>query len=200
MNLNRDRIRSLPVLFAIIFILLTTSGLAQEAVLELDPSQTQIDFTLGDILHTVHGTFQLKRGTIQFDSDTGQASGSVVVDATSGQSGSRGRDNKMHKDILESRQYPEIVLSVLQVQGHIASEGDSEVQVQGIFRIHGADHNISFKAHIHLAGEKLTGYARLPIPYVQWGLRNPSTFILRVKDTVDIDLHVAGKLSTQQVR
>ncbi len=198
MNLTRNRMRNYRTLLAVIF-LLTGSGVAQEAVLELDPSLTQIGFTLGDILHTVHGTFRLKYGTINFNPVTGQASGSVVVDATSGQSGSRGRDNKMHKDILESRQYPEITLSPLKVQGHIASQGDSEIQIQGVFRIHGADHEITLKAHINISGEKLTGNAHFSIPYVQWGLRNPSTFILRVNDTVGIDLHVAGNLSAQPV-
>ena len=45
-------------------------------------------------------TFRLKRGSIQFDNATGAASGELVVDSASGESGSDGRDKKMHKDIL----------------------------------------------------------------------------------------------------
>ena len=32
------------------------------------------------------------------------------------------------------------------------------------------------------------------IPYVQWGMKNPSTLFLRVNDKVMIDLQVVGRL------
>src|SRR5579862_8613737 len=41
---------------------------AAESTVELDPARTTISFTLADVLHTVHGTFTLKRGSITFDS------------------------------------------------------------------------------------------------------------------------------------
>jgi polyisoprenoid-binding protein YceI len=74
---------------------------AQEAVLELDPAQTHIEFTLAGALNTVHGTFKLKSGTIRFDPATGKAGG-LVVGVTSGNSGGGSRDHKMHKDVLAS--------------------------------------------------------------------------------------------------
>ena len=40
---------------------------AQTIALDLDPAQTQVEFSVGSTLHTVHGTFRLKRGAIQFD-------------------------------------------------------------------------------------------------------------------------------------
>jgi len=30
------------------------------------------------------------------------------------------------------------------------------------------------------------------VPYIQWGLKNPSLLFLRVNDHVDIDLRAAG--------
>src|SRR6476646_7260108 len=80
---------------------------AAENSIELDPARTSIAFTLGDVLHTVHGTFKLKRGAVKFDSATGSASGEIVVDVASGNSGNSGRDKRMHKEILESVRYPE---------------------------------------------------------------------------------------------
>jgi len=45
---------------------------AQETVVTLDPAQTKVEITVDSTLHLVHGTFQLKRGTIHFDPATGK--------------------------------------------------------------------------------------------------------------------------------
>jgi polyisoprenoid-binding protein YceI len=68
---------------------------AQDTKFQLDPAQTAVKFTLGDVLHTVHGTFQLKSGELQFEPASGKISGQIVVDAKSGESGSGMRDRKM---------------------------------------------------------------------------------------------------------
>ena len=187
--------RSLVVLaFASWVISVASPVIAQNAVLELDPAQSQVNFTLGDILHTVHGNFKLKRGTVKFDPATGHASGLVVVDATSGDSGSHARDHKMHKDILESAQYPEITFTPQQVQGQVLPQGDFKVQVLGTFAMHGTTHPLTLVIQAHLAGEHLTADTQFNIPYVSWGLKNPSMLFLRVNDTVDIAIHAAGQM------
>src|SRR5512142_2770809 len=105
-------------------ILLAGSAAAQQEVVTFNPADTKIDFTLGDVLHTVHGTFKLKSGVIRFDSKTGIASGALVVDGTSGDSGNKSRDKKMNREILESEKYPEIVFLPQKVSGSVPSDGD----------------------------------------------------------------------------
>ena len=191
----RCRLRSLSLGTLVLFALSPSKpAVAEEAVLELDPAQTQIGFTLADILHTVHGTFKLKRGLIKFDPATGHASGLVVVDATSGESGSHARDHKMHKDVLESAQYPEITFAPDQVQGQISAQADSQLQVRGIFNLHGTNHPFTLVVQAHFAGGQLTTDLHFSIPYTSWGLKNPSTLFLRVNDTVDISIHAVGKV------
>jgi polyisoprenoid-binding protein YceI len=168
---------------------------AQEALLVLDPAQTRIDFTLGDVLHTVHGTFKLKQGTIHVDPATGRATGLVVVDARSGDSGNGARDRKMHKDILESQKYPEITITPVRVQGHLVHQGAFQIELQGVFSIHGTEHEIAMKVAVQVAADQLTAETHFVIPYAKWGMKNPSTFILRVSDKVDIDIHAAGRLT-----
>src|ERR1700693_2959755 len=80
-----------------------------DVLLPLDTSNSKVHFTLNTTLHTVHGEFTLKRGSIQFDPDTGKAAGEMVVDATTGQSGNASRDKRMHKEILESNSFTEVV-------------------------------------------------------------------------------------------
>ena len=179
---------------ALLAISLASPSVAQDAVLELDPAQTQVNFTLGDILHTVRGTFKLKRGTVKFDLASGHASGLVVVDATSGNSGSNARDHKMHKDILESAQYPEVTFAPQQVQGQVLPQGDFKVQVLGSFTLHGISHPLTLVIQAHLAGDRLTADTQFPVPYQKWGLKNPSTLFLRVDNTVNITIHAAGQL------
>ena len=167
---------------------------AQEAVLELDPAQTQIGFTLGDVFHTVHGVFKLKLGTINFNTATGQASGLVVVDATSGDSGSHARDHKMQKDVLQSDQYPEITFAPQQVRGQVLPAGDFKVQVLGTFTMHGESRPLTLIVQATAAGEQLTANVNFSLPYVNWGLKNPSTLFLRVNSAVDIAIQAVGHI------
>jgi polyisoprenoid-binding protein YceI len=180
----------------LVTLLLAVPVCGQEMQLHLDAAATKVDWTLGGNLHTVHGTFKLKRGDLRFDPATGKASGELDVDATSGESGSGARDRRMHKSILESGKFPEIVFVPDHVSGKVNLQGDSEVQLHGTFRIHGAAHELTMSAKIHADPRKLTGVITFPVPYVKWGMKNPSTLFLRVDDTVNIEIEAAGLISS----
>lgn len=167
---------------------------AQDMTLELDPANTRIEFTLGATLHAVHGTFALKAGTIHFNPSTGTASGLVVVDATSGDTGNKGRDHKMHQEVLESQRYPEISFTPTKLSGKIELQGDSTIQVDGIFKLHGADHPMTLTLPLQAKGNSLSVQTHFAIPYVAWGLKNPSTFLLHVSDKVEVDVTATGKV------
>lgn len=166
---------------------------AHDTALEIDPDRTRVEFTVGDVLHTVHGTFVLTRGNIRFDTATGKASGELVVDATSGDSGSSARDKRMHSHILESDLYREIVFRPDRVEGKIVSQGNSQVQLHGMFTIHGADHEITLPVDVDAADGQFTASAHFFIPYVKWGMKNPSTLLLRVSDKVELTIHTVAR-------
>jgi polyisoprenoid-binding protein YceI len=170
---------------------------AQDMTVELDPAKTRIEFTLAATLHSVHGTFALKSGTIHFNPSTGSASGVVVVDATSGNSGNKGRDHKMHQEILESQRYPEIIFTPNKLSGKVELQGDSGVQVEGIFKLHGADHPLTLTLPVQVNGNSLSARAHIVIPYIEWGLKDPSTFLLHVSDRVEVDITVVGRVLPQ---
>jgi polyisoprenoid-binding protein YceI len=162
---------------------------AADTVLELSPSKTEIGFTVSDTLHTVHGTFKLKRGSIRFDPETGKAAGEIVIDVPSGASGSGMRDKRMHKEILESQKYPEAAFIPDKLDGRLAAQGPSEVDVHGTFRIHGADHEFTLHFNVVAAeGDRYTAATHFSIPYVQWGMKNPSNFLLKVGDRVEMEI------------
>ena len=164
----------------------------QELRLQFDPSKTTIAFTLGDILHTVHGSFQLKQGDVRYNIVTMSVEGTLVVDATSGQSGNRSRDHKMHKEILESARYPTITFRPDKVEGAVAPMGTSTVQVHGIFSIHGTDHELNMPVRVEVFPDHWVADTHFTVPYVKWGIKNPSTFVLRVSESVEIDVHATG--------
>ena len=105
-------------------------------------------------MHTVHGKFALKSSTIRFDPSSGKISGAIVVDATSGDSGNSGRDKKMHREILESAKFPEIVFTPMQMTGAVAAEGTSKVEVSGQFRLHGQDHDVTLPIDVKADGKE----------------------------------------------
>lgn len=169
---------------------------SQESVYTLDPAQTTIEFTLGATLHTVHGTFRLKSGEIQFDPKTGAASGEIIADAASGNTGIDARDAKMHTQVIESVKYPEIIFLPQQVRGSVSQTGNSQVEVEGIFRMHGRDHPFTLKLSAEPpAGGRFAVSGQFVIPYVQWGMKNPSNFFLHVENAVNVEIHAVGQFS-----
>jgi polyisoprenoid-binding protein YceI len=129
---------------------------------------------------------------VTFDPLTKKASGLLVVDAASGESGNSGRDAKMHREILESQKYAEITFAPLEIEGSVPMQDDSQVQVKGTFRLHGQDHEMIIPVDLRISGPDLTLDANFSLPYISWGLKNPSTFILRASDTVQLSVHAVG--------
>ena len=166
---------------------------SQEIRFDFLPANTTIRFTLGDILHTFHGSFQLKKGDLEYNPGTGAVGGSLVVDATSGQSGNRTRDRKMHREVLESARYPEISFHPDRVTPPLAALASSTVQVHGIFTIRGIDHELTIPVAVQILPDHWVADAHFTIPYVKWGIKNPSRFFLRVSESVEIDAHASGK-------
>lgn len=178
--------------FVLLLGLLAAPAFAQEKALELDPTQSAVHFTLKSSLHTVHGTFTLTSGKVSFDPATGKAAGLIIVNAASGESGNKGRDSKMHKEIIESQRYPEITFALHDIEGRVEMQGDSHVEVKGEFRLLGQDHEIVIPVTLRSEGSAVTLDSDFSIPYIAWGLKNPSTFILRASDMVEVSVHASG--------
>jgi polyisoprenoid-binding protein YceI len=170
---------------------------ANVLVFTVDPAQSSMHWALGSTLHTVHGAFALKSGNFQLDPATGRASGEIVVDAASGRSGNEGRDGKMHKEVLESNRFGEITFRPDSIAGKVETQGDSAVQVHGTFVLHGSEHELTVPVQANLSGDRWSGSAKFSIPFIQWGLKNPSTWLLKVQHSVAIELELKGTIQAQ---
>ena len=183
----RPRLRA--ALFSILLAAVAAlPAVASETVWEFQPQQSHVNWTLDTALHTVHGTFQLKSGVIRFDPATGKASGELIVDATSGQSGNSSRDHRMHESIILSQKYTQIAFRPDRVDGQVAPQGQSTVQVHGTFRLLDKDHELTMPVTVDMQPAQMTAHAKVTLPYVKWGVKNPSVFLLKVNEQVEIEI------------
>jgi polyisoprenoid-binding protein YceI len=175
--------------------LLAPAALAQHQTFVVNPDASEVKITLKTTHELVNGTFHVQSGSIEFDPSNAKMSGSVVVLAGSGKTGNDSRDKKMNKDILKVEQYANVSFDPKTYTSSIAPSGDSSIQVTGNFTILGTPHEITIPILVHLEGTTATAKAQFVVPYVQWGLKNPSFLIWKADDDVAIDLSLAGRLS-----
>jgi hypothetical protein len=162
----------------------------------LDPAQAEIHWTLGGGLHTTHGTFKLKSGELFFNPATGVAEGEILVDATTGESGNADRDKRMQKEVLESNRYPAIFFHPSQIKGAFeAGEATQDLVGVGTFNIHGEDHPLELPLKVRVSAGVVTATTHFTIPYVAWGMKNPSRFLLKVSKQVEIEVKAKGTLT-----
>jgi polyisoprenoid-binding protein YceI len=171
-----------------------TQTAPQKITVHFDPARTEIHWTLGATLHSVHGAFKLKGGLISFVPETGEAEGEILVDLSTGESGNEGRDSHMQKDVLESARYPQAIFHPTKVTGAIKAGAAQDVTVEGTFTIHGADHPLQMKANVRINGQDATATLHFTVPYVAWGMKDPSSFALRVEKKVDVEVVSTGTL------
>lgn len=162
--------------------------------LHFDPAATTINWTLKDILHTVHGTFRLKGGLLTLDEKTGIAEGEIIVETASGESGNDTRDRRMKDDILESKKYPEAIFHPEKVTGFVNTGHTQTVTVEGTFTIHGVDHPLFLQVKATVEGNTVTAHSSFEVPYVSWGMKDPSTLMLRVGKVVQVDVDAHATL------
>lgn len=176
-------------------VVLAGAASAAEHGLQLDPAASRVEFTLKSTLHTVDGRMSLSRGVIRFDPATGTASGEIALNARRTETGNHERDEKMHDRVLESELFPEIVFIPERITGEIPESGDGQIGLEGTVTVHGTDHRIALTARITREGDHVHAVATLPVPYVAWGMKDPSVLVLRVAKQVNVALDIEATLS-----
>ncbi len=164
--------------------------------LVLDPTATEVHFELGATLHTVRGSFALREGELRFDPASGAIAGRVAIDAASGETGNRRRDRNMHEQVLESRRYPEIALIPERIE-LTRSGGESLAGVvHGRIQIHGGSHPVAIPVEAtRIAPGRGRVEGRFEVPYLAWGLEDPSTLLLRVDPSLQVRFVAVGDLT-----
>jgi polyisoprenoid-binding protein YceI len=178
------------------FLLSIAVSAQQSRIMDItfDPASTTIHWTLGAVLHTVHGTFKLKSGVVHLDPRTGEMTGLLVVDATSGESGNSERDQKMHQSVLESSKYGTITFRPIHLNGTFQPNQTQTLMVDGVLNLHGKDHPLQLTVDLRPTSNAMSVATHFDVPYVQWGLKNPSTFVLRVSKDVSVNIEATAQI------
>ncbi len=176
-------------------VLLAPAALAQHQTFVVNPDASEVTMTLKTTHELVVGTFHVQSGSIEFDLSIPKMSGLISVVAGSGKTGNDSRDKKMKKDILKVEQYATVSFEPKTYAGSLAASGDSTIQVTGIFSLLGTPHEITVPMVVHLAGAGSTAKGHFVVPYVQWGLKNPSFLIWKAENDVAIDINLVGTIS-----
>lgn len=184
---------------AVLLLLLSGPLAAVPLELRLDPQQTQISFLLPTNTHEVHGLFALDTGVVSFDPETGAASGEIRVRATGAETGNAKRDRKMHQKVLESERYPLFIFRAesVKVPSWHAS-GRNHVELVGRLDIHGAEHPATWITDVDIQGDQVEGTATLDVPFVDWGMADPSFLVFRVEKIVHVEVDLAGTLAAAE--
>jgi polyisoprenoid-binding protein YceI len=164
----------------------------QPGSFDLDPQRTVIAFHLAGRFHEVYGTFQLRSGTITVDPATGVAGGTVVVDAASGDSENAMRDARMTGAVLEADRFPDMTFRPVRLDGRPEPDGSFHTTLHGILTLHGGDHEVAVDVTGHLIGDRLQIHGHFVVPYVAWGLPDPSMLVLTVAKEVEVDVTTSG--------
>jgi len=176
-------------------VVLAPAVFAQHQTFAVNTDASEVKMKLNTTHEVVNGTFHVQSGSINFDRTASHISGIVIVAAGSGKTGNDSRDKKMNKDILKVDQFATVSFAPKTYNGMIAASGDSTIQVSGVFTLLGTAHDLTIPMQIHIDGSKATAKAQFVIPYVQWGLKNPSFLIWKAENDVAIDLNLVGQVS-----
>ncbi len=174
-----------------------SAAFAQQVGIDFDPAKTEIHWSLPGNVHTTHGTFRLSHGHIAVNPLNGAISGELVADAASGDSHNGARDKRMNKEILESDNFKEFLFKPEKLDGSISLTGHSTFRVSGSFVIHGSTHNATIPMDVTFSGTTVSGSGKFSIPYVDWGLKDPSNFLFKVDKTVEVEISAVGSLTAK---
>jgi len=175
-------------------VLCPITAWAEPLALRLLPDKTSLTFTVKATGHAIDGAIALADGEIRFDTVTGAASGQVTIDLRRAATGNRLRDHEMHSSVLDSEQYPVATFRPSRVVGSLSRSGPSELMLAGILDFHGVDHSLTLPVRAVVTGETVVATTAIEIPYVAWGLRNPSLLFLRVAPIAAVSLRTEGSL------
>ncbi len=177
----------------------SAAGPQQDDFLHLvvEPGAIQVHFAVGAVFHTVRGTARAHSAAMSMNTETGEMLGQVAVAAGSLATGLAWRDHRMHEQVLRTEEHPDIQLQLISAEGTLDLQRGGTLQVEGTLHLAGTVNPLSFPVELRITdpGEREVHFqGGFHVPYVRWGLRDPSAVLLRVDKEVRVTFAGRGRL------
>lgn len=178
-------------------LLVAQPGLAEPMTFTLDPQRSEVRILLGAFLHTVAGSAPVAATSFRWDADDGSASGSAVVQAASLDTGIERRNRKMRELVLQAARHPEIRFEATGFELRQAGRDEMRFVLAGTLTLLGRAHPVELETHARRRpDDSWKARANLHVPYVEWGLEDPSMPLLAVDKHVTVEIKAVGSLSS----
>ena len=181
---------ALPLSFA-------PAAIAQHQTFTVNPDASKVAFSLGGNAHHVDGTFHVQSGSIDFDRTRANH---LRLGGCRGRQRQQRRSGPGQEDELRRSRRGALCRNLLcaqELSGNRCGQRAIPPSKSAAYSpLHGTPHDLTVPMQIHIDGTTLTAKTHFTIPYVKWGLKDPSIFILKVAKEVDIDLTLVGRLSS----
>lgn len=108
----------------------------------------------------------------------------------------------MKREYLEVIKFPVATFEPRLVTGSTGMAFDEKfgtqtISVTGNFTLHGASHTMVMKFLVQHDGTQATATTHFLIPYVAWGIKDPSFALVRVEKEVAMDVAAKGTLTSE---
>ena len=174
------------------------SGATPTYKIALDPDRTEVTFSLGALFHTVQGHGTPLATTLEFVPGEDLLTGAVILPAAGLTTDNQRRDRRMQGHVLQSEAHGDIILTLERAYGPFDPETGGDLQVEGSLQLLGASHPVSFPLEITILLDEegqFRAKGAFMVPYVLWGLKDPSMVFLRVDKEVRVSFSAAGSIS-----
>ena len=174
---------------------LLSAGASGQQHYKVDPAASEVHFTLGAWDGPVNGTFRVTSGEFTLDPASGAMTGTIAVDAATGDSGNKKRDKKMTNDQMKAQSHATVTFAPSKFSGQLKASGDSTGQVDGTFTLIGQAHPLSVPMNVHMEGGHFTATGEFTVPFVSWGMKDPSFLTFKVEKQVKVQLKLTGTVT-----
>lgn len=169
---------------------------AEQMTFTLDTERSEVRILLGAFLHTVSGVAPVGAASFRWDAEDGSASGQAVVQAALLDTGIDGRNQKMRETVLLTSLHPEIRFEATGFE--LRQPGDDEMRfvLRGNLVLLGASHEVELETYARRRpDDSWKARADLYVPYVEWGLEDPSMPLFAVDKHVTVEIKAIGRLT-----
>jgi polyisoprenoid-binding protein YceI len=154
------------------------------------PEKSDLHFELPTTLHLVRGKVPEWTGEVEVDpGQPGVLRARIAIKAVSIVTSSKGRDANMHRKVLESTAFPEIVFQAATYKGDLGelSPGRSfTTEITGDLTIHGVTLPVQTSIECEILADHAIIVGAVPLHWKDFRLRDMSNLFNKVRDPLTV--------------